>query len=88
MIHHASSRFWSAYEALPPNIRNAADKSYALLKQDPRHPSLHFKRIGHFWSVRVGIHHRALGMDVDGGDVLWIWIGSHSDYDRLIKTTR
>jgi hypothetical protein len=54
-----------------------------LLKLDPRHPSLHFKRTGVLWSVRVGEHYRALGKDVPGG-VQWFWIGTHDEYDRLI----
>jgi len=82
--HHASGEFWSRYQALPESVREAADKSYALLRKDSRHPSLHFKRIGHFWSVRVGLRYRALGIDVDDG-ILWIWIGTHGEYDQLIR---
>ena len=83
MRHFASSRFWALYEALPADVRSVADRNYAVLKTDPHHPSLHFKRIGKMWSIRVGIHHRALGHDVEGG-VQWFWIGSHSDYDNLV----
>jgi len=53
------------------------------LKSDPRHPSLHFKRIGELWSIRVGDHYRALGTDVDDG-ICWIWIGTHAKYDRIV----
>ena len=56
---------------------------YALLKRDPRHPSLQFKKVGRYWSVRVGLRYRALAVDVDGG-FLWFWIGSHADYDKMI----
>jgi hypothetical protein len=52
------------------------------LKSDPHHPSLHFKKTGSFWSVRVGIHHRALAIEVEDG-VLWFWIGTHAEYDRM-----
>ncbi len=83
MNHHAASKFWAAYDALPLGIRELADKNFALLKADPRHPSLHFKRIGDLWSVRIGEHFRALGTEVEDG-ILWIWIGSHSDYDKLV----
>lgn len=83
MRHFASTRYWSLYEGLPREIRVVADRTYELLKTNPHHPSLHFKRIGKFWSVRVGIHHRALGHDVAGG-VQWFWIGSHSDYDKFV----
>jgi hypothetical protein len=61
--HTASVRFWTLYEALPKPVRAVADKNFQLLKSDPKHPSLHFKRIGKLWSVRVGEHHRALGHD-------------------------
>ena len=51
MKHTASSRFWTAYHALPEDIRSLADKNFELLKSNPRHPSLHFKRIGELWSA-------------------------------------
>ena len=53
------------------------------MKSDTRHPSLHFKRIGKFWSVRIGLQYRALGMPVDDG-VHWFWIGTHADYDKIV----
>jgi hypothetical protein len=55
MRHVASHAFWEAYERLPAQARELADKNYALLKQDPQHPSLRFKKVGKFWSVRVGL---------------------------------
>jgi hypothetical protein len=85
MRHFASPIFWQAYEKLPDNVRVLADKNYALLKENPQHPSLHLKKVGRFWSVRVGLRYRALAVDVDGG-LLWFWIGSHADYDALVKS--
>jgi hypothetical protein len=70
MRHWASPAFWQAYARLPQHVRDLADKNYDLLKDDPRHPSLHFKQVGRYRSVRVGTHYRALGVDVEGG-VLW-----------------
>lgn len=84
MKHLADDDFWKAYYALPVKVRNGADKAYKLLKLDPRHPSLHFKKIGHRWSARVGIHHRALAIEVEDG-LLWYWIGPHDEYERLIR---
>lgn len=69
---------------MPAEVRALADKNFKLLKADPRHPSLHFKRIGDFWSVRVGNHFRALGHDVPDG-IQWFWIGTHSEYDKLVS---
>jgi hypothetical protein len=82
MRHYASPAFWQAYAKLPQNIRGLADKNDALLKENPRHPSLRLKKVGRFWSVRVGSRHRALAVEVDDG-LLWFWIGSHADYDAI-----
>jgi hypothetical protein len=84
MKHFASPKFWAGYRNLPENIKELADKNFELLKTDPKHPSLHFKQIGKLWSVRVGRHYRALGLDHDEG-IVWFWIGSHADYDKLIS---
>ena len=81
--HFASPRFWTLYEALPTEVLALADKNFALLKSDPRHPSLHFKRLSGLWSVRIGEHYRALGTDVKEG-IYWIWIGPHAEYDRIV----
>jgi mRNA-degrading endonuclease RelE of RelBE toxin-antitoxin system len=81
--HFASPSFWDAYERLPKEIRALADKNYALLKDNPRHPSLQLKKVGRFWSVRIGARYRALAVEVDAG-LLWSWIGSHADYDSIV----
>ena len=83
MRHLASPSFWETYAKLPENIRALADKNYTLLKENPRHPSLQLKRVGRFWSVRIGSRYRALAVEVDAG-LLRFWIGSHADYDTLI----
>ncbi len=83
MKHFASRAFWKAYEKLPEQVRNLADKNYALLKANPHHPSLQFKKVGRFWSVRVGLRYRALAVEADS-DLVWFWIGSHADYDAMI----
>ena len=84
MRHFASPAFWEAYEMLPAQVRELADKNYALLKADPQHPSLRFKKVGKFWSVRIGLRYRALAVQ-SGDDLVWFWIGSHSDYDVLTR---
>jgi hypothetical protein len=84
VIHHAAPDFWTAYRALPVEIRDLANRAFALLKADSSHPSLHFKRIDTLWSVRVGAYYRALGVEVKDG-ILWVWIGSHAEYDRLVR---
>ena len=87
MKHLTLPRFWVHYWHLPENVRKLADKNYRLLKLDPAHPSLHFKKVGKnktLWSVRVGRNYRALGKEVQQG-ILWFWIGDHAEYDKLLK---
>ena len=85
MKHQASPRFWRCYEALPQAVCDQANRAYALLKDDPKHPSLHLKTIGRFWSVRVGLRHRALAIESGEDTLLWVWIGTHAEYDQLLK---
>ena len=82
MNHRTSPDFWKAFYSLPADIQSLARNNYELLKNDPRHPSLHFKKVAGYWSVRVGRGYRALGTDVADG-VLWFWIGTHGRYDQL-----
>jgi hypothetical protein len=82
--HRATPNFWYHYRELPVEIQELANRCYEAPKQDPRYPSLHFKKAGQFWSVRVGIHYRALALQ-DGNDIAWFWIGTHAEYDRLLQ---
>lgn len=63
MRHFASRSFWDAYRGLPEQVRVLADKNYALMKENPQHPSLQLKKVGRFWSVRVGLRYRALAVE-------------------------
>jgi hypothetical protein len=84
LTHYASRAFWDLYRALPDDVRKSADEAFARLKEDPRHPSLHFKKVGRYRSARVSLHYRALAVAVPDGFV-WFWIGSHADYDNLMS---
>lgn len=84
MKHLATRRFWALYQELPDEMRATADRAFALLKKNPRHPSLQFKKIGRGWSARVGISYRVLAVE-QGEDLAWFWIGPHAEYDRLIR---
>ena len=81
--HFTTPDFWQLYNALPQEVRTLADKNYGILKSNPSHPSLQFKEVEDLWSIRVGLHYRALGkMRMDG--LYWFWIGPHSVYDKLM----
>ncbi len=84
-MHRATEQFWQRYRNLPQEVRKRADKAFALLREDRRHPSLHFKKVGNFWSARVDMAHRALAVE-DGEDFIWVWIGSHDEYEQIIET--
>jgi hypothetical protein len=87
MAHFTNARFWQCYRGLPQSVRKLANKNFKLLKQDPYHPSLHFKKVagrGDVWSVRVGIGHRAVATE-ENGDFQWFWIGTHATYDKLLR---
>jgi hypothetical protein len=84
LTHYAAPEYWRRHNALPETVRKLADRSFELLKTDPRHPSLHLKKAGRFWSVRIGLHHRAVAVEAQDG-LLWFWVGTHAEYDRLIQ---
>jgi hypothetical protein len=86
MANYASARFWTLYESLLHSVRERADKNYERFKASPDHPSLHFKRVGKFYSARVGREYRVLAIPVDDG-LLRVWIGLHDEYERLILRT-
>jgi hypothetical protein len=81
--HFATPEFWYHYRRLPHEVRDLADKNFAILQADSRHPSLHFKKIGDLWTARVGLHYRALAVE-DALGIHWFWIGSHAEYERLL----
>ena len=83
MRHHATPAFWQLFDLLPEGVREQARRAFGQLKDDSRHPSLHFKQVGRFRSVRVGRRYRALGVEVEDG-ISWFWIGTHSEYDKLL----
>ena len=83
-MHKATARFWSCFSELPLSTQKLAKKNYTLLKKNSKHPSLHFKKIGKLWSVRVGKNYRALAMEDDEG-YIWVWIGNHAEYERLLN---
>lgn len=84
MTHRATRGFWQQYRALPRNVRRAADRQYRRLRDDPRHPSLHFKSVPGGYSVRVSLDYRALARPQPDGALVWVWIGSHAEYDKLL----
>jgi hypothetical protein len=87
MTSKATRRFWKLYQELPEPVQRLAVKNYRLWRDNPHHPSLDFKKLAgrsERFSIRVGIHYRALGHKVHDS-VEWVWIGTHEDYNRLVR---
>jgi hypothetical protein len=84
MKHQTTRRFWKYFNGLSEDVKRIAEKNFELLKKNPTHPSLHFKKVGRIWSARVGIRHRALAVK-DEEDFIWVWIGTHDEYERMIQ---
>ncbi len=87
MVSLTTERFWKAFKKLPESIQEQTKHTYELWQNDPYHKSLDFKKIHSkkpIYSVRIGIHWRALGIKEDE-TVTWFWIGSHADYDKLVE---
>lgn len=83
-MHRTTPKFWERFDNLGDDVQALARKNFNLLKENSKHPSLHFKKVGDFWSVRVGLNYRALAIQ-DDTDFIWVWIGSHADYDKLLN---
>jgi hypothetical protein len=83
-MHRTTDRFWKCYGKLPGPVQKISKKNFELLKTDPSYPSIHFKKVGKFWSARIGLDYRALAIE-DGEDFIWVWIGTHDEYERMIK---
>ena len=87
MKSFTSRRFREMYAELPQDIKLRARRTYKLFQRDPAHPGLKFKKVDeqdNVYSARVGLGYRALA-HIDGGDVVWFWIGPHAEYDKLLR---
>ncbi len=84
MNHYTSPSFWENYKELPVEVQKLADKNFQIMKKNFKHPSLHLKKVKNYYSARIGIRYRALAVEIEEV-LLWFWIGSHFDYDQIVK---
>jgi hypothetical protein len=69
----------------PSATRDAARSAYDKSRRNPAHPSLRLERLRsdpRFWSVRVTRDYRAVAQRVGEDLWVWVWIGSHKEFDR------
>ena len=86
MISKTTKQFRRLFASLPIDVRHQVRKAYNLFKADLRHPSLKFKRVHStepIYSVRININYRAVGV-AEKGEIIWFWVGSHAEIDRLL----
>ena len=86
MKSRTTERFRRALTGLPEEVQEHARAAYRQFIRDPHHPGLRFKPVhpsDHVYSARIGRGYRALGV-LDGDIVIWYWIGSHAEYDRIL----
>ena len=86
MKSFTSRRFREMYANLPQQVQLRARRKYLLFRRNPAHPGVNFKKVdeeNNIYSARVGLGYRALGQ-MDGEAIIWFWIGSHADYDKLL----
>ena len=90
MNSHITAKFRKAFAELPADVQKQARQAYRLFRENPQHPSLRFKSIHPsrpIYSVRISMDYRAIGIR-NGSDMIWYWIGSHAEYDKLIQQFR
>jgi hypothetical protein len=88
VISKTQEDFWKCFEVLPADVQQQARARFVLWLKDPFNAALHFKPLlGEVWSVRVNQQYRAMGRR-QGDLMVWFWIGSHAEYDELIKRLR
>lgn len=89
MNSEVTKNFISLFNKLPERVQKTARKNYSLWKDNPQHPSLEFKKVhttDPLYSIRVGIGWRAVDIYKNENTIVWFWIGSHNDYDKLLNS--
>ena len=87
MKSRTTSQFRKVFALLPEQIQEQAREAYRQFKRDPGHPSLRFKKVHpelSIYSARLGKNYRAVGQ-LEGDTVIWFWLGSHAEYDKLLS---
>ena len=87
MRSRTTQRFRALRDSLPKPIQEKAQAAYELWSANPDHPSLRFKKVHvklPIYSVRIDIDWRAVGV-LEGGTVVWFWIGPHAEYEQLLR---
>jgi hypothetical protein len=80
--------FWKCFDAMPHDIQELATKAYRLWRENPAHPGLRFKMVHStlpIYSIRISGGFRAVGVRAADDMIVWYWIGTHAEYERIIR---
>ena len=89
MISRLHPKFRRDFERLPADVQTRAREAYKRFSSDPFHPSLRFKKLHgelSLWSVRISDSYRAVGVRKNDNEVIWFFIGTHAEYDQVLRT--
>jgi Txe/YoeB family toxin of Txe-Axe toxin-antitoxin module len=87
MKSQASDDFWKLFAQLPNEVKRQAHQAFKQFQNDPFYPGLNFEEVdkqNHIWSARVTRQFRVLGART-GDEIRWFWIGTHREYEKIIK---
>ncbi len=87
MNSHTTKGFWKLHDTLPEQVQRQAKTAYRRFEEDPFHASLQFKQVHDtkpIYSARISRDYRTVGVKNED-EIVWFWIGSHSDYDKLLS---
>ncbi|MEG4532032.1 ParE family toxin-like protein [Microcoleus sp. D2_18a_D3] len=87
MKSRTTAEFRKSFANLPKQVQEQAREAYRQFKENPNYPSLRFKKVHPelpIYSARISNNYRAVGQ-LDGDTVIWFWVGSHAEYDRLLS---
>ncbi|XWK85800.1 MAG: hypothetical protein U7127_16395 [Phormidium sp.] len=87
MKSRTTEQFRRAFANLPKQVQQKTREAYRQFKQDPNYPSLRFKKVHPelpIYSARIDKNYRAVGQ-LEGDTVIWFWVGSHAEYDKLLS---
>ena len=84
---HFSKKFIKELKKLPKEIFKLAVKKEQIFRNNPLHPSLRLHALhGSFeglWSISITGNYRIIFERMEGGNILFISIGTHDLYKHL-----
>jgi hypothetical protein len=79
---------WNAlFSVLPSAVQRLTRTVFSRFCENPRHPSLRFKKMRHkhqgrdCYEVSITRDYRAVAYS-DGDTYVWFWVGKHGDFDN------